>query len=195
VTPDAIVGLLADPGRMRVLAAVALGARTDPETAAASGLSAREAAAARRRLAEGGLLVVGEHGWEVDYAGLRAAARDRSSAHRPAPGEGGLAPFVAGRRLRSLPAAQGRRRLVLQHVASTSFDPGADYDEPAVDERLRAWCDGGEVDHVALRRYLVDGGLLLRGGGVYRLAPDEGSPGAPPAPGTAERLVRALGLS
>jgi hypothetical protein len=32
---------------------------------------------------------------------------------------------------------------------------------------LRAWTDGGLVDHVTLRRYLVDESLLDRDGGEY----------------------------
>jgi hypothetical protein len=32
---------------------------------------------------------------------------------------------------------------------------------------LRAWTEGGEADHAALRRYLVDHGLLSRSGGEY----------------------------
>jgi hypothetical protein len=76
-------------------------------------------------------------------------------------------------------------------VVERAFERGRDYDEPAVDERLRAWCEDGEVDHAALRRYLVEAGLLLRGSGVYRVADD----GPPPEPGLGERLVRGLGLS
>ncbi len=32
---------------------------------------------------------------------------------------------------------------------------------------VRAWCSGGATDHVALRRNLVDEGLLSRADGVY----------------------------
>ena len=196
MTPDTLVGLLADSGRLRVFAALALGARTDAEAAKATGLSARDTAAARRRLADGGAVVETEDGWAVAVEALRSAARERAdrtraASHDDAP-DRRLAPFVAGRSLLSLPAAPGRRRTVLGHVAAAAFDVGQTYDEREVDARLRPWCDGGEVDHVALRRYLVEAGLLLRGNGVYALA----SPGEPPpAPSAAERSVAALGLS
>jgi hypothetical protein len=36
-----------------------------------------------------------------------------------------------------------------------------------VAEVLKRWCEGGEVDHVTVRRYLVDEELLSRDGGVY----------------------------
>jgi hypothetical protein len=192
MTPDTLVGLLADPGRLRVFSAIALGARTDAEAAATSGLALREVARARRRLVDGGAVVAAADGWAVATDRLQKAARDRSARAdaRDEPTDRRLSPFVAGRALASLPASPARRRLVLEHVAAESFVGGQMYDEGAVDARLRPWCEGGQVDHVALRRYLVEAGLLLRGNGVYALP----SPGRGPAPGVGERYVAALGL-
>jgi adenylate cyclase len=99
-----------------------------------------------------------------------------------------LSPFVDGRRLRSLPSSKDRRWNVLAHVATHAFTTGEDYDEREVTRRLAEWCQGGSVDAVALRRYLVEEQLLSRGGGTYRL----GSDGPPPSLG--ERLVRGMGL-
>ncbi len=196
MTPETLVRLLADPVRLRVLAAVALGARTDAETAVAAGLAAKEAAVARGRLVEGGLLVQGAQGWEVGHSALREAARQQAAARssaEPEEDEGaeGLGAYVRGRRLLSLPSRQARRYAVLQHLASTTFAAGQRYDERAVNELLAAWCAGGDVDHVTVRRYLVDSGLLVRGGGIYSL------PSAEPAPeaDAAERYVRAMGLT
>lgn len=123
-------------------------------------------------------------GGELARAGAARLARllDRQE-------QGPLAPFVEGRRLRSLPAAPDRRWNVLAHVATHALETGRDYDEREVTERLQQWCEGGEVDAVALRRYLVEQGLVSRGGGTYRL----GSDGPEPSPG--ERMVRGLGLS
>ncbi|MFB9433110.1 DUF2087 domain-containing protein [Streptoalloteichus tenebrarius] len=42
-----------------------------------------------------------------------------------------------------------------------------------MNDRLRTWCDGGEVDHVTIRRHLVDAGILVRKDGRY-WRPDEG---------------------
>jgi len=188
VTPQELVGLVAEPARLRLLAAVALGARTDAEAASAAGLSGRDAAVAQRRLADAGVVVAGPDGLAVDYAGLRRAARDS----RPAAEDGDrtLSPFVVGRQLRSMPAQSQRRRQVLEHVATTTFEPGRSYAEAAVDERLGAWCAEGAVDHAALRRYLVEGGHLVRGSGIYALPSDE-----PPPRSAGERLVSGLGLS
>jgi hypothetical protein len=188
VTPQDLVGLLAEPARLRLLGAVALGARTDAEAASAAGLSARDAADARRRLAAAGVLVQLADGWAVDHDALRRCARES----RPAPERdgSGLSPFVEGRRLLSLPAQSARRAQVLAHVATTTFTPGQQYAETAVDERLKAWCADGAVDHAALRRYLVEGGHLVRGSGIYALPSAE-----PPPLGVGERLVAGLGLT
>ncbi len=188
MTPDELVGLVAEPARLRLLAAVALGARTDAQTASASGLTGRDAAVARRRLADAGVIVAGPDGWTVDYPALRRAARD---SRPPAEDDdGSLRPFVVGRQLRSMPAQAQRRRSVLHHVATTTFAAGQQYAEVAVDERLKAWCTGGTVDHAALRRYLVEGGHLVRGSGIYALPSAE-----PPPKGPGERYVAGLGLS
>lgn len=80
-----------------------------------------------------------------------------------------LRPFVGDGRLRTLPAKQSRRRIVLEHIAGTSFERGSSYDEPAINAALRAWCEGGEVDHVALRRYLIEAQILVRDQGIYAL--------------------------
>lgn len=55
---------------------------------------------------------------------------------------------------------------MLEHVVR-SFEPGTRYAEKQVDEPLRDWCGGGEIDHVTLRRQLVDEDLLAREGGEY----------------------------
>ncbi|MCW2577050.1 MAG: putative regulator, ArsR family, partial [Modestobacter sp.] len=51
-----IVGLLADPVRLKVVAALALGAGTIEEVADATGLSLKDVALAARRLARAGLV-------------------------------------------------------------------------------------------------------------------------------------------
>jgi hypothetical protein len=77
-----------------------------------------------------------------------------------------LRAFVRGGRLVRFPEQGTKRRTVLEHVART-FEPGRRYPETEVNATLRAWCEGGEADHVALRRYLIDEGLLSRDAGLY----------------------------
>ncbi|MGN6132060.1 MAG: DUF2087 domain-containing protein [Nocardioidaceae bacterium] len=74
--------------------------------------------------------------------------------------------FLPGDTLLRLPSKHAKRLLVLARVADR-FEPGVRYSEKQVDEVLRALTDGGETDHVTLRRYLVDTSLLAREDGVY----------------------------
>ncbi|MBV1939572.1 DUF2087 domain-containing protein [Streptomyces sp. BV286] len=81
-----------------------------------------------------------------------------------------LRTFVRDGRLTRLPARWNRKLIVLRHIAEETFRPGADYSEPEVNEKLRGWCEGGQTDHVTLRRSLVDQHHLRRSDGVYRRA-------------------------
>jgi hypothetical protein len=162
-TPETVVRVLAEPARLRAFAAVVLGAGTLADVAAASGLKVKDAGTALRKLREAGL-VEGDPARPADLKPLAATLTE------PVPADG-LAPFVRGDKLVSLPVSPERRRKILEHVASKAFVPQTYYEENEVNERLQAWCDGGEVDHVTLRRYLVDFGLLERGGGLYQAQP------------------------
>jgi hypothetical protein len=73
-----------------------------------------------------------------------------------------LRSFVVDGRLVSIPAARGKRRIILEHIVA-AFEPGVRYPEREVGAILRAW----HPDHAALRRYLVDEMLLARDNGVY----------------------------
>lgn len=75
--------------------------------------------------------------------------------------------FVRNGRLVRLPARWTRKKVVLRHIAEQTFVPGVEYPERTVDAKLRGWCEDGEVDHVTLRRHLVDFGHLRRSDGIY----------------------------
>lgn len=157
-----IVGLLAEPERLRVLSALVLGARSATEIGAATGLDARAVGRALQKLQAGGL-VDGALAVQVD------AIKEAAIAAAPAASTTGgdvVSRFVRDGRLHSLPAQDGKRRQVLEFLVQ-SFEPGRRFDEREVDAVLRAWTAGGEVDHVSVRRYLVDHGLLAREGGDY----------------------------
>jgi hypothetical protein len=155
-----LVGLLAEPERLRVLAALVLGARTPAEVGDATGLDARAVGRAMQKLQAAGL---------VDGEGVRVELfKEAARAAAPAPEAVGdvVGRFIKDGRLVSLPAQESKRRLVLEYVAQT-FEPGRHYPEREVDAVLRAWTEGGSTDHAALRRYLVDHQLLAREGGEY----------------------------
>lgn len=165
----ALVGLLADAHRRRIFAAVELGARHIEEVIAATGLSSTQVAKALGRLVDGGLIVQGDDGLTVAGESFQLAAREANM--RPAstefddlPGEARkvLRAFVVDGRLQSIPVAPAKRMVVLDWLAQ-EFEPGQHYTEKMVNLIL------GQrfADTAALRRYLVDAGLLDRAGGEY----------------------------
>ena len=164
-----IAGLLADPTRLKVVAALALGAGTIEEVAAAAGLPLKDVALAARRLARGGL--VHRDGRELALRAERFGAAARAAAESaPAPEplssdpaeDAVLSAFVRNGRLVSIPAQRAKRRVVLAHLVRI-FEPGVRYPEREVNVLLGVW----HADVAALRRYLVDEGLLTREAGVY----------------------------
>jgi hypothetical protein len=166
----ALVRVLAEPVRMKVFAAAVLGADSITRAAQFAGVSVPEAAAAVHRLAGTGLM---------EIAGERLVARPEVFAElawqaappRPVEDHGYVDPkvevFVRDGHLVGLPAQRARRVLVLEHLAQ-AFEPGVDYPESAVNAVLAELADGGAIDHVTLRRYLVDEQLLRREDGIYR---------------------------
>ncbi|MFJ6069450.1 DUF2087 domain-containing protein [Streptomyces sp. NPDC093065] len=173
----ALPGLFAEESRVRAFAAVALGAGDAAGVARAAGLSAKETAGALRRLRDQGVVTSGGDG-ELVVAHDRF--RELARAGRPATEAAGdravgeddpagivVRTFVRDGRLVRLPARWTRKKVVLRHIAERTFAPGVEYPERTVDEKLRAWCEDGEVDHVTLRRYLVDLGHLRRSDGIY----------------------------
>ncbi|WP_422740329.1 DUF2087 domain-containing protein [Micromonospora sp. WMMD729] len=165
----ALAGALADDGRRRIFAAVALGARTVPEVVQRSGLAARVVLTGLRRLTDAGLVTGADGALAVDEASLRTAARDSRPADDPNPAEDPvLRTFLRGDVLVGMPAQRGRRRTLLAHIAQRSFELGTRYPERAVDDALKPWCAGGASDHATLRRYLIDERLLTREQGIYQ---------------------------
>jgi hypothetical protein len=164
-----LVGLLADPTRLKVVAALALGATTLEDVAAASGLPLKDVALAARRLSRAGLVRRDGHGLQLQADAFGAAARAAAEAAPPPeplsddPAEDAvLSAFVRDGRLVSIPVQASKRRLVLEHIVRV-FEPGVRYPEREVNALLAVWYP----DHAALRRYLVDAGLLTREAGVY----------------------------
>lgn len=175
-TPDStqVVKLLAEPARLRVFAATVLGMATPADIAAVTGVDLRDVLVGLRKLADGGL---------VEWTGQRATPIERVFGElarqdaTPEPAEdlgytdelvtAVLRTFVRDGRLLGLPAARQKRIIVLGHVAQ-SFEPGVDFRETEVNEILERWSANSGVDHISLRRYLVDEDLLRRAGGIYR---------------------------
>ena len=164
-----IVGLLADPTRLKVVAALALGAGTIEEVAEAADLPLKEVALAARRLGRNGLVRRDGHRLELLTGRFQAAARAAAESAPPPerfsddPAEDAvLTAFVRDGRLTSIPAQHSKRLVVLRHLVRV-FEPGVRYREREVNALLAVW----HPDVAALRRYLVDEGLLSREAGEY----------------------------
>jgi hypothetical protein len=158
--PRELLALLAEPDRLRALAAVALGAGSLPEVAEYAGLEPKSAARALSRLVAGGLLEGGAgKGYRVREETLRAAARPPADESEPDEESGNqvLRRFIHKGRLLAVPAAHSKRLVVLDHLAGL-FEPGRRYPEREVNELLGRY----HPDYAMLRRYLVDDGFLDR---------------------------------
>ena len=115
---------------MRVFAAVVLGAGTPAEVVERTGLPAREVAGALRRLTDGGLVGRRRRRWSRSSTAFKEAARSTPTS---APADEPLDPdraraavlrtFIVDGRLIAIPAAQGKRRVVLEHIVA-AFEPG-----------------------------------------------------------------------
>jgi hypothetical protein len=160
-------GLLGDEERLRVVAAIALGARTIEDVASTSELERDDVRRVLPRLISAGV-VADRDGLRVDVDALRDAGRDRPPRQRELPDATPeqariLRNFVEDGRLKALPVRASQRRVVVEYLA-TRFDDDIEYTEPEVNKTLRAFHD----DYASLRRYLVDEGFLTRSGGRYR---------------------------
>lgn len=165
-----IVGLLADDGRRRVVAAVTLGATSLDAVADRAGLSVDRAGRALGRLAESGLVSTDDAGGlrlagdVFQQAAREALSRPRSTEHEGEPAERRkvLDAFVKDGRITSVPVAHGKRLVVLDWLVQ-AFEPGRRYSERDVNDILAV----RHPDTAAFRRYLVDEGFLDRAAGEY----------------------------
>lgn len=167
--PEVLCGQLAEPDRLQAFAAVVLGAQTPAAVAAATGLPVRAVMAALHRLEHGGLVTSAGGTLVAAQAVFKDAVREYGTPEAPAEPmdpdrqrDAVLRTFIVDGRVPQFPSAWAKRRIVLEHI-SLVFEPGTKYPEKAVNAILRAWHD----DYAALRRYLVDEGLLARENGVY----------------------------
>lgn len=173
VSAESLVRLLAEPTRRKVFAALVLGDRTPTQVAGTTGLRARDVVAALRRLADGGLVQLTRDGAIPVEQVFAEVARQTVVAVQPEDlgytderVAGVLRTFVRDGRLLGLPAQRSRRTIVLEHIVQ-SFEPGVEYSEATVNDVLKGWSADSGVDHVSLRRYLIDENLLDRHGGRY----------------------------
>lgn len=166
--PETICGLLAEPARLRVFAAITLGARTIGEVVELAEVSVAEVGKALRRLREGQLVSGGNHELTAHPERFKEAMRQAATEkpvevlHADPQRNALLTSVFRDGRIRVMPEAPAKVRIVLEHLVE-NFEPGVQYSEPQVNQVLKRFHD----DHAALRRYLVDAQLLSRAEGRY----------------------------
>ena len=166
----ALLGLLSEEERLKVVAALALDGAADVlAIAKRTGLDPRVAQRSLARLEGGGLVTEDAGVWELQLDVVKEAVRAATPPRADDPGEGldastaaVLRAFVKDGRLVSIPVQQSKKRIVLDHIARV-FEIGVRYGEKEVDAMLRAF----HSDYAALRRYLVDEHFLSREQGIY----------------------------
>ena len=89
---------------------------------------------------------------------------------RPSADEKVIRAFVRDGRLVSIPARHRKRQVILRYLLERCFPEARTYPEKEVNQRLAIY----HPDVAALRRYLVDAGLMTRESGTYRRADAEG---------------------
>lgn len=169
----AALGLVSDHDRLRVIAAVVLGAATVEEIVERSGLESVAARRALARLISRGVVErrdsppayrVREE--ELRRAAGAGAAPRATTEHDPSLPEEQrkvLRAFMPdGKRLASIPASHTKRVVILDYIARR-FDPGRTYPEKQVNAMLAEVHD----DFATLRRGLVDEEFLERRDGFY----------------------------
>ena len=170
--PGAVLASVADSVRLRVLAAVALGATDPAAVAEAAGVAPAAAARAVERLVAAGVVTRGEAGLEARVEAFAAAARTVGRMEpRLSAEELGATPEQAvvlrgyldeRGRLTHLPTQHSKRMVVLDFLAGR-FEPGVVYPEQDVTFALQPL----HRDYALLRRALVDAGFLERRDGFY----------------------------
>lgn len=170
ITASTLVGLMAEPERRRVVAALILSAGDLSSVVRTSGLEPRQAIDALERLSAAGLVEVGSDGV---YVLLEETFKLAARADHEAPQSTDDTPprdleaqilerSIVDGRLVHLPRKRSKRLVVLDHLVQV-FEPGVRYSEREVNAALRMFDD----DVATLRRYLVDEGLLDRSRGSY----------------------------
>lgn len=96
----------------------------------------------------------------------RPAGDDRPGERRLTEREKVVRAFLRDDRLASIPAKAGKRDLLLPVILDRCFPEDRAYEEKEVNMRLALL----HPDVAALRRYLVDGRLMVREAGIYRRA-------------------------
>lgn len=169
VDPTDYLRLALDPVRLAVLGAATVGPVDAEALSESLDADIRTVLRAIARLRDAGLLTdgltldrtalaeIGRTMPDVEAAATELVAGPWSDDEREL-----LRRFFQGSRLVEIPTSRSKRRVVLERLAQ-EFEPGVRYSERDVSRRLQLF----HPDYAALRRYLVDDGLMSRADGSY----------------------------
>lgn len=167
--PADIIRVVADPLRLSLLGRAAEGTVAIEDVATNLDVPKRKVAEALGKLRAAGLI---DPELRLAESRLREIAAKLPSAEEAdavitdgpwsAAERNILSRFFSGIRLTEIPTSTKKRELVLERLAQ-EFEPGLRYQEQDVNFRLQLF----HPDYAALRRYMVEGGLLTRAEGVY----------------------------
>lgn len=166
-----MLDLFSDADRLRIIGKLVEGELTLTDLAAELGMKPQAVAKHIRNLDDAGLIVRSPEtaAMSFDVERMRAISAERRPETRDEFGdEAGedariLRSFVTDGRLTQLPSQRSRWTVVLRWLAD-EFDPGVEYPEAVVNEKLGAIHE----DYALLRRQLVDEGFMTRDRGIYR---------------------------
>lgn len=169
MTPTEYLRLVLDPTRLAVLGSAARGPVDADTLADQLATSKREVLEAIARLRQAGLVTAnGRLDGDVlrDVGSQLPDLEPASDAVTEGPWTGEetdvLRRFFEGDRLKEIPAQRAKRLVILERLVQ-EFEPGVRYPERQVNFTLQMI----HPDYAALRRYMVDEGLMTRADGVY----------------------------
>jgi len=170
---------MADADRLRIIGVLAHRRANRSEIAGRLGMPLREVVDHLTFLVRVGVLRESDGLYELHTTSLEELARSQLSEQRPAyvpapdldeKSRKVLAAYLnADGTLKQIPLQPAKLRVILDYLVA-AFTPGVDYTEKEVNTILRRF----HVDTAALRRYLVDEGLMARKGDGSRYWRTEG---------------------
>lgn len=162
---------LADAGRLKIAGLLGVEPLTANQVAERLGMKPSEVAHHLDVLAANGLAQKEGNAYRLDSQALeKLSRRVLAQSHPPAPQYEGdeftvktLRAYIArDGTLQGIPNQHKKLMVILEYLVK-NFEPGVQYPESQVNQILRRFHD----DTAALRRYMVDNGLLKREKGIY----------------------------
>ncbi len=166
--------LLLDEDRLKILGQLAQTALRAEELGTGLGIKERDLTRHLKQLQMAGLISAqtdeATEKFVLDVSTIHRYKKQLFGApmarHAQSETEKTLAAFVKAGVLTGLPLQHGKLVVILGWLAER-IPPGVDYAERAINELLK----GHEIDHVTLRRLLIDHGFMTRAAGIYRRSP------------------------